>query len=534
MRASRSRSGFRADGPSARGRAARTPRLARAKAASAPETRRASRVPPAARGTGGGSSRRGWDRTRPEDYSRDANPWRLEGLRRTRAGDGGGVGHEPKNAPGNSLATRKSLTRAKLSPFFSMRQPNQQPVGGGRNRPREERFLGTDRAPSSDIFRERDARANDAIARWRRRASIVARVPARRRGDPRRPAGRVSRLRCRASLPEPPLRSAFRAPPTTCSSGGFRGARGDPPAARGPRRRTTPVPRRVRVELPLPLADLDSDDLVRGPARTSGGLVRRHKPALQVTKGYVEDAMLDGYENEYLGLLDRDADGMGVWRDRREHDATLAHPSDTTAGFFRLLRWRIRRASLDPSHVVVVVNAFWSGNGGEGGAALGVRAQARGAPGLGRDGDWDKVLPSTKRRGPHTHKKLGKSVLRAPWRLYDARGTRVVLETETEPRNRPMGEALNEAAEGVRGGGAQQRRRRRAPETTRIAERNEKADADGEDDEPSGRRGRDDEPSGRRGRRRRRDGSSSDRRKPQPPDSDIVVSYHNRHFKAST
>ena len=102
-----------------------------------------------------------------------------------------------------------------------------------------------------------------------------------------------------------------------------------------------PCPRRVRVELPLPLADLDSDALafagLHGQASDwSGGINQRFR----VTKGLIDAFVLDGYENEYLGLLDRDADGMGVWKiggskPGEKHDATLVtHPADTTAGFF--------------------------------------------------------------------------------------------------------------------------------------------------------------------------------------------------------
>ena len=116
--------------------------------------------------------------------------------------------------------------------------------------------------------------------------------------------------------------------------------------------------------------------------------------------------MLDGYDHEYLGLLDRDADGMGVWR-VGENMTAVAHPSDVTVGFFlRLLRGEYGDAVLDPSHVVVVVNAFWSGNGERVGQPweFGLKREAREV--LGRDGDWDKVYCCRRarvRRGRRGH-----------------------------------------------------------------------------------------------------------------------------------
>ena len=72
------------------------------------------------------------------------------------------------------------------------------------------------------------------------------------------------------------------------------------------------TPRRVRVELPLPPADRNTDELLylglHGQAADwSGGIQQRAR----VTKGYVEDAMLDGYpfdvtinlESEYGRLI---------------------------------------------------------------------------------------------------------------------------------------------------------------------------------------------------------------------------------------
>ena len=71
--------------------------------------------------------------------------------------------------------------------------------------------------------------------------------------------------------------------------------------------------------------------------------------------------MLDGYDAEFVGMLDRDAEGIGVWK-CGEGMTTLTHPSDVTASFFlALLRGEYGARVLDPAHLVVVVNGSWSG-----------------------------------------------------------------------------------------------------------------------------------------------------------------------------
>jgi len=44
----------------------------------------------------------------------------------------------------------------------------------------------------------------------------------------------------------------------------------------------------------------------------------------RVTRGYIEEDMLEGYDFEFCGLLDRDADGMGLWKCGRAGQILLA------------------------------------------------------------------------------------------------------------------------------------------------------------------------------------------------------------------
>jgi len=70
----------------------------------------------------------------------------------------------------------------------------------------------------------------------------------------------------------------------------------------------------------------------------------------------------------------------------------LTHPSDTTMSFMlALLRGDYGKSVLDPAHLLVVVNGFWSGAGGNVGQPweFGLKKEAKEV--LGREGDWEYV-----------------------------------------------------------------------------------------------------------------------------------------------
>jgi hypothetical protein len=120
----------------------------------------------------------------------------------------------------------------------------------------------------------------------------------------------------------------------------------------------------------------------------SGGMQQR----LRVTRTYVEENMLDGYQWEYLGLLDRDADGMAVWT-CGENMTVVTHPSDVTMKFFLdLVDGQYGERVARDDHVLVVVNAFWTGAGEKVGQPweFGLKARAKEvlAP---TTGDWEKA-----------------------------------------------------------------------------------------------------------------------------------------------
>jgi hypothetical protein len=202
--------------------------------------------------------------------------------------------------------------------------------------------------------------------------------------------------------------------------------------------------KRLRVELPLPRED-KGDEIVwlglHGQASDwSGGMSERFAK----TKVVVE-TMLSGYEYKYLGLLDKDAEGMGLWT-ATEDMSVVTMPSDTTMQFFvNLLKGAYgARVVDDREHFLLVVNGFWSGSGEKCGQPwqFGLRREAKEL--LSTEGKrWEKVYSC--RRARSAAGVEGTLVRRypEPWSLFDARGVRLLKQWRDEPSNREIAETLN-------------------------------------------------------------------------------------------
>lgn len=210
--------------------------------------------------------------------------------------------------------------------------------------------------------------------------------------------------------------------------------------------------KRVRVELPLP-RESEDDRIVwlglHGQASDwSGGMSER----LAKTKIVVE-TMLSGYAFRYLGLLDKDAEGMGLWT-ATEDMSIVAHPSDTTIVpfFLNLLRGEYgERVVNEREHFLVVVNGFWSGNGEKVGQPwqFRLREEAKeylATDTIGEEKRWEKVYSCRRARSAAGIE--GTLVRRypEPWSLFDARGVRLLKQWRDEPSNREIAETLNEDA----------------------------------------------------------------------------------------
>ena len=209
----------------------------------------------------------------------------------------------------------------------------------------------------------------------------------------------------------------------------------------------------MRVELPLPSIDLGTDDLVyvglHGQASDwSGGMRQRYR----ATRGLLERHVFDGYAFDYHGLLDADADGMGLWS-LGDFAVVTTHPSDTTFAYFeRLLSGeyggggRVGEDAAD-AKMLVVVNAFWSGKGENVGQPweFGLRRRAKELLSDER-GDFEKIYACRRTRSASGVEGTLLKEWPGPWRLFDADGARVVGEWDDEPSNRVIAETLNAAA----------------------------------------------------------------------------------------
>jgi len=232
---------------------------------------------------------------------------------------------------------------------------------------------------------------------------------------------------------------SVRGPPKTCSEAAIEARN----VLRSLRENRDGLPsKRVRVELPLPRED-KGDEIVwlglHGQAVDwRGGISER----LAKTKVVVEN-MLSGYGFQYLGLLDKDADGMGLWT-ATEDMTVVAHPSDTTMQFFvNLLRGEYgKRVVNDQAHFLVVVNGFWSGNGEKVGQPWQFQLRKEAKEYL-TNGWWEKVYSCRRTRSAAGIE--GTLVRRypEPWMLFDARGVHLLKQWQDEPSNREIAETLN-------------------------------------------------------------------------------------------
>ena len=239
-------------------------------------------------------------------------------------------------------------------------------------------------------------------------------------------------------------------PPRTCSEAAIearnvlRKLREEEQQQQQPSSKSIRTTKRLRVELPLPRED-KGDDIVwlglHGQASDwSGGMSERFAK----TKVVVE-TMLSGYEYKYLGLLDKDAEGMGLWT-ATEDMSVVTMPSDTTMQFFvNLLKGAYGARVVDErEHFLLVVNGFWSGSGEKCGQPwqFGLRREAKEL--LSTEGKrWEKVYSC--RRARSAAGVEGTLVRRypEPWSLFDARGVRLLKQWRDEPSNREIAETLN-------------------------------------------------------------------------------------------
>ena len=119
---------------------------------------------------------------------------------------------------------------------------------------------------------------------------------------------------------------------------------------------STRTPRRITIELPIPTPGRDD---VIPPDRNydwPGGMRQRFR----YLRPLVDD-LLEGYDAKFLGMLESESDGIGVWSSDRGQFTLVTLVSDVTfASFARLCRGEAVSRVLDPNHAIVVVNPGWT------------------------------------------------------------------------------------------------------------------------------------------------------------------------------
>jgi len=126
---------------------------------------------------------------------------------------------------------------------------------------------------------------------------------------------------------------------------------------------------RLTIELPLPVRrglrafirtqgedDTDEEDLIRllDESDWPGGLAQRFR----VVRPLVE-RVLDGYDAQFLGLLEDPADGLGVWG-AGDTTAAAIVTNPTFPSFIKLVTGGYGSRVTEPGHTLIAVNPLWT------------------------------------------------------------------------------------------------------------------------------------------------------------------------------
>uniref|UniRef100_A0A061RCY4 DUF1995 domain-containing protein n=1 Tax=Tetraselmis sp. GSL018 TaxID=582737 RepID=A0A061RCY4_9CHLO len=220
-------------------------------------------------------------------------------------------------------------------------------------------------------------------------------------------------------------------------------------------------PRRLEMILPIPAPSLSLDDVIEPSLESDwpGGLQQRHRYLRPVV-----DSLLEGYGAEFVGLLEDDADGLGVWRSKADITVVSQVVNATVPSLLKLCRGDYGSRVLEPGHTLLAVNPAWTEGADVG--QLWERALKREAAALIDEG-WETVYCYELVR---TARGVDGALFRSfpgPWKLFlsEASGEslfgsfgpprrssasrqrrkQLLQETDGRPSVREMAEALNAA-----------------------------------------------------------------------------------------
>ncbi|EFJ48729.1 hypothetical protein VOLCADRAFT_104580 [Volvox carteri f. nagariensis] len=124
-------------------------------------------------------------------------------------------------------------------------------------------------------------------------------------------------------------------------------------------------PRRLIIELPLPSqrvgflgrgSSLPSDlVMLLDEGDYPGGVLQRFRVLRKLV-----DELLEGYDAEFLGLLEDSADGVGLWSCGRDMTLVANITNATVPSLIKLLDGWYGSRTTSPEHTVIAVNPQWT------------------------------------------------------------------------------------------------------------------------------------------------------------------------------
>ena len=162
------------------------------------------------------------------------------------------------------------------------------------------------------------------------------------------PPRRRSQLRCGAESPSP-ARTCLEA--ASQAKAALRRYRETVPSAPPPA-----APLKLTVTLPLPSPSERELVTQFDEGEWPGGVQQRFRALRPLI-----ESMLDGYDPQFLGMLESPADGIGVWAACGGAATVAACVSNATfAPFARLCAGEFGARVLEPGHLLVAVNPSWT------------------------------------------------------------------------------------------------------------------------------------------------------------------------------
>jgi len=183
-----------------------------------------------------------------------------------------------------------------------------------------------------------------------------------------------------------------------------------------PREGTANVGPRVRVELPLPCPSRRGEEgedalTVRDEGYWPGGVMQKFRAQRPLV-----EAMLEGYGPDFLGVVEEEPDGVGVWRCGPDLTCVCNVNDLTFNGFARLCRGDYGARPTEEGHTILAVNCSWTAGANIG--QLWDRDLKRRARAIIDDSAWEWVYFARALRTSRGNRGVLLRAWPGPWELY--------------------------------------------------------------------------------------------------------------------